>query len=138
MARTDCGSPEAGNNTRIHGFLGEGGRVLGWHGAGPIELLSAYFRARRGRPLELCADSDFRAVRRTHDLGRVSRILVVSAESPLAAPSTAPLRWKGCRGGRADDAGADRHPSAVERAVDRFRGANFGAAAEAAAVRGRA
>ena len=45
------------------------------------------------------------------------------------------LRGKAARGRPADHPDADHHPAAVERAVDRIRGADFRAAAEAAARR---
>src|SRR5258707_9767490 len=108
--------------------------MLGWRDANSNDLLPAYFRARRRGRFGLCADPDFRAVYQTHGLGGFSRIPVVSAQPALAAPILG--RWD-C-GRRADPAGADRDTSALERAVDRLRRADFGADAEVAEVRGGA
>src|SRR5712692_3543946 len=106
--------------------------MLGCRDANSNELLSAYFRAHRRGRFGLCADPDFRAVYQTHGLGGFSRIPVVSGEPALAAPILG--RWD--RGRRADTAGADRHTSALERLIDRFRRADFGADAEVAEIRG--
>src|ERR1700722_16992271 len=107
--------------------------MVGWRDADRNELLSAHFCARRRRRFGLRPDPDFRALCRPAGLGRVSRILTVPAESALAAPISRP----GPCGGGADGARAGHPPAAPERAVDRFRDADFGALAEAAKIRRR-
>ncbi len=106
--------------------------MLGWRDADLFELLSAHLCAHRGCCTRLCAHLDLRAVPGSHDLGGLSGVLALPGESSLAPP----LVGQGTGRRPTDRAGAGHHPAAVERAVDRLRGADFGTDAKGPAIRG--
>src|SRR5580658_10275974 len=103
--------------------------MLVWPHARLVCFLSACLRAGGVRLSGLCAHSDLQTVSCRHELGCVSGLFALSAESQGAAP----LAWRvaGRRG--ADRRGADRHPAAALRRIDRIRVADRSLGAEAAA-----
>src|ERR1700678_1237671 len=91
--------------------------MLVWPHARLVEILSACLCAGGVRLPRLCAHSDLQTIFRCYVLGRISGFFALSAESQTAPP----LAWRGAGCLCAHGGGADRHPAAALRRLDRIR-----------------